>query len=57
LRYVDGDYRDPATFSGIRQNLGPAQRPAYYLAIPPMMFGLVVVQLAVRNLGGLAAIS
>jgi glucose-6-phosphate 1-dehydrogenase len=46
LRYVDGDYKDPATFSGIRQNLGPAQRPAYYLAIPPTMFGLVVEQLA-----------
>jgi glucose-6-phosphate 1-dehydrogenase len=46
LRYVDGDYRDPATFQGIRQNLGPAQRPAYYLAIPPTMFGLVVEQLA-----------
>jgi glucose-6-phosphate 1-dehydrogenase len=45
LRYVDGDYRDPATFQGIRQNLGPAQRPAYYLAIPPTMFGLVVEQL------------
>jgi glucose-6-phosphate 1-dehydrogenase len=46
LRYVDGDYRDPATFSAIRQNLGPAQRPAYYLAIPPTMFGLVVEQLS-----------
>jgi len=45
LRYVDGDYRDPATFQGIRQNLGPAQRPAYYLAIPPTMFELVVEQL------------
>jgi glucose-6-phosphate 1-dehydrogenase len=49
LRYVDGDYRDPVTFSGIRQNLGPAQRPAYYLAIPPTMFELVVEQL--RNAG------
>ena len=46
LRYVDGDYKDRATFAGIRQNLGPAQRPAYYLAIPPTMFGLVVAQLA-----------
>jgi glucose-6-phosphate 1-dehydrogenase len=46
LRYVDGDYRDPATFHAIRQQLGPAQRPAYYLAIPPTLFGLVVEQLA-----------
>src|SRR6266498_4415992 len=42
LRYVDGDYRDPATFQALRQQLGPAQRPAYYLAIPPTMFVLVV---------------
>src|SRR5216684_1438713 len=46
LRYVDGDYRDPATFQAIRHQLGPAQRPAHYLAIPPMLFGPVVEQLA-----------
>ena len=46
LRYVDGDYRDPATFAAIRAQLGSAQRPAHYLAIPPSLFGLVVEQLA-----------
>src|SRR5262249_6907757 len=46
LRYVDGDYNDPATFQSIRKELGSAQRPAHYLAIPPMLFGLVVEQLA-----------
>jgi glucose-6-phosphate 1-dehydrogenase len=46
LRYVDGDYRDAATFQAIRQQLGPAQRPAHYLAIPPTLFGPVVEQLA-----------
>ena len=46
LRYVDGDYKDPATFEAIRKALGSAQRPAYYLAIPPTLFGLVVEQLA-----------
>ena len=46
LRYVDGDYRDPATFAAIRGQLGSAQRPAHYLAIPPTLFGLVVEQLA-----------
>jgi glucose-6-phosphate 1-dehydrogenase len=45
-RYVDGDYRDLATFRAIREALGSAQRPAYYLAIPPALFGLVVEQLA-----------
>jgi glucose-6-phosphate 1-dehydrogenase len=46
LRYVDGDYKDPATFQAIRKELGSAQRPAHYLAIPPTLFGLVVEQLA-----------
>ena len=46
LRYVDGDYESPATFQSIREQLGSAQRPAHYLAIPPTLFGLVVEQLA-----------
>jgi glucose-6-phosphate 1-dehydrogenase len=45
LRYVDGDYADPATFTAIRQQLNGAQRPAHYLAIPPNLFGTVVEQL------------
>jgi len=45
LRYVDGDYRDLATFEAIRKELGPARRPAHYLAIPPVLFELVVGQL------------
>jgi glucose-6-phosphate 1-dehydrogenase len=45
LRYVDGDYKDPATFQAIRKELGSARRPAHYLAIPPMLFELVVEQL------------
>jgi glucose-6-phosphate 1-dehydrogenase len=45
LRYVDGDYQSPATFKAIREQLGSAQRPAHYLAIPPTLFGLVVEQL------------
>jgi glucose-6-phosphate 1-dehydrogenase len=45
LRYVDGDYADPATFVAVRQALGSAERPAHYLAIPPSMFETVVEQL------------
>src|SRR5262249_37600874 len=45
LRYIDGDYKDPATFRAIRNELGSRQRPAHYLAIPPVLFGLVVEQL------------
>ena len=46
LRYVDGDYKDPATFAALRQALGGAEHPAHYLAIPPPLFGSVVQQLA-----------
>src|SRR5216684_2283856 len=49
LRYVDGDYNDPATFTAIRRELGPCERPAHYLAIPPVLFGLVVEQLGKSN--------
>lgn len=45
LGYVDGDYEDPATFQTLRTLLGKAQRPAHYLAIPPVMFAVVVEQL------------
>src|SRR5579859_5861579 len=34
LRYVDGDYKDPATFQALRKELGSAEHPAFYLAIP-----------------------
>ena len=43
---MDGDYKDPATFQAIRKELGSAERPAHYLAIPPLLFGTVVEQLA-----------
>jgi glucose-6-phosphate 1-dehydrogenase len=45
LRYVDGDYNDPATFGAIRREIGSCERPAHYLAIPPVLFGTVVEQL------------
>jgi glucose-6-phosphate 1-dehydrogenase len=46
LRYVDGDYHDASTFQELRKQLGSAARPAFYLAIPPALFGLVTEQLA-----------
>jgi glucose-6-phosphate 1-dehydrogenase len=45
LRYVDGDYQDPATFEALRKELDGAERPAHYLAIPPLLFEAVVEQL------------
>lgn len=46
LRYVNGDYREPATFQRLRKKLGAAERPAHYLAIPPSLFSVIVDQLA-----------
>jgi glucose-6-phosphate 1-dehydrogenase len=51
LRYVDGDYQDPSTFTALRQQLNDAKRPAHYLAIPPVLFETVVEHLAKSNCG------
>jgi glucose-6-phosphate 1-dehydrogenase len=45
LKYIDGDYRDPATFANLRQELGASQHPLHYLAIPPFLFPEVLKQL------------
>ena len=47
LRYVDGDYAATATFEKLRAELGQAQRPIHYLAIPPSMFPVVVKNLSI----------
>jgi glucose-6-phosphate 1-dehydrogenase len=46
LRYVDGDYANPATFEKLRTELAGSERPIHYLAIPPSMFPVVVENLA-----------
>ena len=44
LRYIDGDYKDPATFERLKRELDAAgaARPLHYLAIPPALFATVV---------------
>lgn len=42
LRYVDGDYTQPATYESLRKALGDASRPLNYLAIPPSVFPPVI---------------
>jgi glucose-6-phosphate 1-dehydrogenase len=49
LRYVGGDYGEPATFDLLRETLGSASNPAHYLAIPPSLFTTVVESLAKSN--------
>jgi len=46
LSHVWGDYSDPSTFDRLRQALGGAKRPLFYLAIPPSLFPQVVQRLA-----------
>jgi len=46
LRYVPVDYTVPESFYTLRKELGSAQRPAHYLAIPPAMFAQTVTSLA-----------
>ena len=50
LRYVNGDYNDPATFQSLKTALGEARRPAYYLAIPPALFATVIKGLGAAGL-------
>jgi glucose-6-phosphate 1-dehydrogenase len=50
LRYVDGDYTDPATFAELRHVLGDARHPAHYLAVPPDMFATVIEGLRAAGL-------
>jgi len=45
LRYVDGDYEDPATFEALGKELHGSRRPTHYLAIPPAMFETVAEHL------------
>jgi len=41
LRYVDGDYRDIATFERVREQLDGSEHALHYLAVPPSLFAVV----------------
>jgi glucose-6-phosphate 1-dehydrogenase len=42
LAYVDGDYRTEELFVKLKESLGRATRPLYYLSIPPSVFPEVI---------------
>ncbi len=42
LQYIDGDYRDTEVFNQIKEALGEAHNPLFYLAIPPSLFPTVI---------------
>ncbi|MGA9854736.1 MAG: glucose-6-phosphate dehydrogenase [Gammaproteobacteria bacterium] len=50
LRYIDGDYNAPGTFTALKQALGNARHPAHYLAIPPTLFSTVIKGLGAAGL-------
>ena len=56
LRYVGGDYNDPATFKALKQALGDASHPAHYLAIPPVLFTTVIQGLGAAGLADQARV-
>lgn len=56
LQYVDGDYRDAATFAQLKKLLGNAKRPLFYLAIPPSLFGMVAESISGIDEAGAARI-
>jgi glucose-6-phosphate 1-dehydrogenase len=56
LRYVSGDYNDPATFTALKRTLAGARRPAHYLAIPPMLFATVIEGLGAAGLADRARV-
>jgi glucose-6-phosphate 1-dehydrogenase len=42
LSYVQGDFGDPAAYERVASAISDAQRPVFYLEIPPFLFGRVV---------------
>ena len=50
MRFVKGDYGEAATFETVKQVLGGAQHPLFYLEIPPSLFERVVLQLHAAGL-------
>ena len=56
LRYVDGDYNEPGTFTQLRAELQGCARPVHYLAIPPSMFPTVIKRLDESGCAGNARV-
>jgi glucose-6-phosphate 1-dehydrogenase len=46
LHFVGGDLQDPPTYERLRDAVGDASHPLFYLEVPPDLFGQVVLRLA-----------
>jgi glucose-6-phosphate 1-dehydrogenase len=56
LSYVHGDFNDPATYERVGDAIRGAERPVFYLEIPPFLFGRVVQGLSEANLTSTATV-
>jgi glucose-6-phosphate 1-dehydrogenase len=45
LGYIDSDYQDASTYTGLLKAMGGAKHPTHYLAIPPSLFATVIENL------------
>ena len=54
LRYVSGDYKSADTFDRLREAMGTATHPLFYLAIPPSLFQTVIEASKAAGLAGQA---
>jgi glucose-6-phosphate 1-dehydrogenase len=50
LSYVQGDFGDPGTYKRVGEAIRGAQRPVFYLEIPPFLFGTVIKGLSEAGL-------
>jgi glucose-6-phosphate 1-dehydrogenase len=57
IRFVAGDLQDAATYAKLKRALEDAKHPLYYLAIPPDLFPVVVLQLARAGVAASARIA
>jgi glucose-6-phosphate 1-dehydrogenase len=46
LSYVSGDFSQATTFQRVKEQLGAARRPVFYLEVPPSLFAPVIQGLA-----------
>jgi glucose-6-phosphate 1-dehydrogenase len=50
LAYVSGNFTEAGTYERVRDAIGEAKKPVFYLEIPPSLFGTVIANLATVGL-------
>ncbi len=56
MSYVSGDFGDAATYERVKQAMGDARTPVFYLEIPPFLFGATIQGLHDAGLTGTARV-